>query len=324
MHALCFNASTKRLLILLLLVFASFQSHAQLGRLGDLVNKNVGSVLNSKSLKILNTEPISTKFEDCDQSNLLPVDFGKDSIRQQLCDLTSDYNKATGFKLKPGFYTGTFKSFCLQAGTYGPSKGDGYLFAPLAGTKEKTARTLIANWEAHPEIEQSQVQVLLWALLAKTNFSKLAPDLQVTAGLLLSDKDLSALGSTVVDYLSAEAMASVTANLPAPAKQLIELENKIRGVMYQANSSYADIESLAMLVGAAPVNDKFPRGIWSYHPDGYYIKYLPKSYQRSVVEIYVPEKVGIINYLPVGDVAVPASRGSQRLGQSNVLVCDEY
>lgn len=310
-------------LFLLMTFGLNIHAYAQFGRIGDAVNKNLGKVINSKSLKLLNTEPISTKFADCDQSNILPVDFGKDSVKQQLCNLRTDYNKITGFKLKPGFYTGTFKSFCLQAGTYGPSKGDGYLYAPLVGTKEQTAKTLIANWEEHPEIEQSHVQLLLWALLAKTNFSKLSKELQVSAALLLNDKDLRALGSSMIDFLSAEALESVTANLPEPAKRLVALENKIRGLMYQANSSYSDVESLVMLVGAAPINTQFPSGIWSYHPEGYYIKYLPNSYISTKVEIYVPAQLGEIHYLPVGDVAVPASTGSQRLGQSNVLVCEK-
>ena len=165
--------------------------------------------------------------------------------------------------------------------------------------------------------------MLLWAIIAKTNFTKLSPELQATAAILLSQKDLSALGSSVIDYLSGEAMQSLTQNLPEPAKTIVEIENKIRGLMYKANASYQEIESLAMLTGVAPVNEKFPRGIWSFHPDGYYIKYLPQGYSVTSVEIYVPQQAGTIDFLPTGDVAVPASRGSQRLGQSNILICDQ-
>ena len=31
-----------------------------------------------------------------------------------------------------------------------------------------------------------------------------------------------------------------------------------------------------------------PAGRWSRHLDGYYIRYLPKSYQTVTVQIYVP------------------------------------
>ncbi|EEI90995.1 hypothetical protein HMPREF0765_3542 [Sphingobacterium spiritivorum ATCC 33300] len=310
-------------LVILFVALQSFHAQAQFGKLGDIVNKGVSKALNSSQLKLLKSDPITTNFDDCNQEKTLVADFGKDSVKTDLCTLSAQYTKTTGFRLKPGFYKGTFKSFCLQAGTYGPSRGDAYLFAPLAGPKEKIARTLIANWENHPEIEQSQVQVLLWAIIAKTNFTKLSPELQATAAILLSQKDLSALGSSVIDYLSGEAMQSLTQNLPEPAKTIVEIENKIRGLMYKANASYQEIESLAMLTGVAPVNEKFPRGIWSFHPDGYYIKYLPQGYSVTSVEIYVPQQAGTIDFLPTGDVAVPASRGSQRLGQSNILICDQ-
>lgn len=313
----------KKITLILLLAIMSASTNAQFGKLKDVLNAGASSMLNNKQLKLLQNQPITTNFDDCNKEDILPANFGADSVKKKLCALTNSYNVTEGFLLKPGFYTGTFKSFCLQAGTYGPDKGNGYLFAPLAGPKEKMARTLIANWEQHPEIEQRQVQLLLWAIIAKTNFSKLSTDLQLVAAKLLNKNDLSALGSTMVDYISGEAMSKLTSNLPEPAKTIVEIENKIRGLMYQANSSYDQIESLAMLGGTAPVNTAFPSGIWGLHPDGYYIKYVPHSYSKTEVVIYVPKKAGSIHYLPVGDVAVPASRGCQRLGQSNLLVCEK-
>ncbi|NQX52474.1 hypothetical protein HQN86_02500 [Pedobacter panaciterrae] len=312
---------TSPILILLLLV-CCVNANAQFGKLKDALNTAAGSILNNKQLKLLQSDPITTNFDDCNKTETMPVDFGADSVKKKLCDLTSSYTSAQGFTLKPGFYTGTFKSFCLKAGTHGPGNGDGYLYAPLAGPKETIARTLISNWEQHPEIEQSKVQLLLWAIIAKTNFSKLSPDLQLVAAKLLNKNDLSALSSSIMDYLSSEAMLKITANLPEPAKTIVEIENKMRGLLYQANSSYDQIEQLAMLSGSAAPNTDFPRGIWGLHPDGYYIKYLPHSYTRTEVVIYVPKTIATVNYLPVGMVAVPASRGCQRLGQSNLLACE--
>lgn len=313
----------KKILLLIFIVTISIPTQAQFGRLKDALNNGATSLLNNKQLKLLQNQPITTNFDDCNQTDILAPDFGADSIRKQLCTAKDLYSSVEGYTLKPGFYTGTFKSFCLQAGTYGPGKGDGYLYAALEGPKEKLARTLIANWEQHPDIKQTDVQLLLWAIVAKTNFSKLSPQLQLVAAKLLKKDEISALGSTMIDYLSGEAMSKLTNNLPEPAKTVIEIENKIRGLMYQTNASYDQIETLAMRTGIAPVNEKFPAGIWGLHPDGYYIKYLPHSYSKTEVVIYVPKEAGTIQYLPVGDVAVPASRGSQRLGQSNILVCEQ-
>lgn len=311
----------KKHTFILLFTLTALSANAQFGKLKDAINSGASALLNNKQLKLLQNQPITTNFDDCNKTETLPVNFGADSVKKELCNQNSGYTATEGFLLKPGFYTGTFKSFCLQAGTYGPDKGNGYLYAPLAGPKEKIARKLIANWEQHPEIEQHTVQLLLWAIVAKTNFSKLSPDLQLAAAKLLNDNDVSALSNTIMDYLSSEAMSKLTSNLPEPAKTIVEIENKIRGLMYQTNASYDQIESLAMRAGIAPVNTEYPNGIWGLHPDGYYIKYLPESYSKTKVVIYVPQKVGSIHYLPVGDVAVPATRSCQRLGQSNLLIC---
>lgn len=316
----------KSAILIVLLSFWGSLHHvnAQFGALKDLVNNGVGNVLNSSQLKILRSEPITTSFDDCNKTKTLPPDFGKDSAKIELCAIVSTkYNKSKGFILAPGFYHGSFKSFCLHAGTYGPSKGDAYLFAPLAGKKVDLVYTLIANWENHPEIPQHDVQVLLWAIIAKTNITQMSPEMQATAAKLLSTKDIASLKGSALSFLSGEALSKLTDNLPEPARTIAIKENELRNLLYQGNSSYDQISNIAILAGAAPANPQFPRGLWSYHPDGYYIKYLPHSYTLTEVEIYVPSTVGTIYFLPVGDVAVPANTGAQRLGQSNILVCGE-
>ena len=298
-------------------------SYGQFGKLKDLVNNNLSNVLNSSQLKLLKSDPITTNFDDCNKTKTLPVEFGKDSAKVELCSIVrTKYDKTIGFTLSPGFYHGTFKSFCLKAGTYGPSKGDGYLYAPLAGKKADLVYSLIANWENHPEIQQYDVQVLLWAIIAKTNISKMSPEMQATAAVLLSNKDISTLKNSALDFLTGEALSKLTDNLPEPARTIAIKENELRSKLYEANASYDQIANIAVLAGAAPVNSGFPRGIWTYHPDGYYIKYLPQSYTQTEIEIYVPATISMIHFLPVGDVAVPASTEAQRLGQSNILICN--
>jgi hypothetical protein len=94
-----------------------------------------------------------------------------------------------------------------------------------------------------------------------------------------------------------------------------------------------------------------PRGRWSSHPDGYFIRFFPSGYNKTKVQVYVPEPRAIardaaagfsfssraaipgvasaasedgIPSNPVGAVrvdlseavAVPAERGRQRLAMS--------
>ncbi|WP_449437774.1 hypothetical protein [Pedobacter steynii] len=131
---------TSSILALLLLVYC-VNANAQFGKLKDALNNAAGNLLNSKQLKLLQSDPITTNFDDCNKTETMPVNFGADSVKKKLCDLTSSYTSAQGFTLKPGFYTGTFKSFCLKAGTHGPGNGDGYLYAPLPALKKNCKNT---------------------------------------------------------------------------------------------------------------------------------------------------------------------------------------
>lgn len=57
---------------------------------------------------------------------------------------------------------------------------------------------------------------------------------------------------------------------------------------------------------------------WSHDRDGYWIRYLPKSYSNTVVEIWVPTDSSGIGkeYDPATHIAVPGSTSRQRLIQS--------
>ena len=75
------------------------------------------------------------------------------------------------------------KSFCLKAGTYAPSKGDGYLYAPLKGPKKEMIDKVVKNWYKNQDIEQNDVQALIWAILAKTSYFCLIMSLRAKAFL---------------------------------------------------------------------------------------------------------------------------------------------
>src|SRR5690349_1719489 len=96
------------LFMLALCVLGTANSNAQFGKLKDALNSGASALLNNKQLKMLQSSPITTNFDDCNKKDVLPPDFGKDSASKELCALKSVYNAAEGYTLKPGFYTGTF------------------------------------------------------------------------------------------------------------------------------------------------------------------------------------------------------------------------
>ncbi len=302
--------------LLSICIISSLYSFAQL----DIMGK-ASSLLNKGLSGKVKRDPITTSFDDCNKNEILTVNWGKDSIKKLICSLP--FVEGKGYLLYPGFYKATVMSFCLKAGTYAPSKGDGYLYAPLKGPKENFVFKLINAWYNHPEVDQHDLQLILWAIIAKTKINNLSPKLKAEVAILLSADDMDELSKVGVDMLTEEAIKKAVANLPESAQKVIEIENQMRSKFYQANVNYQEIENLAMLPGMQNLNSSIDRGTWSKLPNGCYIKYLPKGYSQTDIEYYVPfSTLGIdIYYFGVGCIAMPANTGSQRLAQSNKLIC---
>jgi hypothetical protein len=318
------NRMKKGIIITSVIILASFNSmKAQLTEVADNIFGKGSKIMQKGLSKKIQREAITTSFSDCDTKKTLPVDFGVDKEKLWLCDQA--FEKSKGYQLKPGFYKATVKSFCLKAGTYGPSKGSGYLYAPLKGPKKDLVFKLINNWKDHTDISQQQLQLLLWAIIAKTKFNNLSPDLKIVATKLLSADDMDALSKVGMDFVKDELMKKATSNLPAPAQKILEIENSMRQKFYAATVSYNEMESLAMLAGIATANSEIVDGLWSLLPNGCYVKYLPSGYTRTYVEIYVPDaiKEGTVYFDLAGTVATPAATGCQRLAQSDILLCEK-
>src|SRR5205809_8008122 len=98
------------------------------------------------------------------------------------------------------------QSYCLHAGTQGLDAGDGYLYAPPKGPAEDAVMTIVRNSVNHPEIPQHDIQVLLWAIIARAKFEDLAPEMKATASRLLTPRQLAALNRSALDVVSNSAL----------------------------------------------------------------------------------------------------------------------
>ena len=65
------------------------------------------------------------------------------------------------------------QSYCLHAGTHGPSKGEGYVLAPLLGPKQVAVAAILMKSGWHPEIAQHDILVLIWGILARSKVSEI-------------------------------------------------------------------------------------------------------------------------------------------------------
>jgi len=303
-------------------------AHAQFGGLGKVLLEK-GSELAGGSLNKIIKQPaaITTNFKDVDRTGMRPPSFHEGETAQPLYLLP----KATtgGYKLCAGYYEMTNKSYCLQAGTRGPSKGDGYMLAPVLGPKQEVVIAILKSGEKHPNVSQHEIQVLLWAIIARTRFADYSTAIKLTATTLLSSSDLLKLEGGALGVLPASVMDKAKGQLPSAIQAVFEAENNIRRLAASGNATYEEMERYAVLAGIAPVvNNEFPSGTWSLHPDGYYVRYIPSGYSVTKTQIYVPQE--IVNSKPnlVYDapnaIACPANTGAQRLIQTNEPLNPNY
>jgi hypothetical protein len=262
-----------------------------LDRARDAVRGAVG--LPSLSSFLEGDPPITTSLDDA-RTEIAFLDGYSPSTWRRM-----DGQPRTGggaFRLRPGRYAFEAQSYCLKAGTHGPGGGDGYLYAPLVGPKATIVRNILRNSYAHPEIPQRDVQVLLWAIIARTKVSDMPRDMQVTAARLLTPREISDLNGGALGLVPEPVMREAMSSLPPLARQVFEAEARLRSMLTSGSASFAELERVAVLTGDAPPTEDsrpVPEQRWSYHPDGYFVRYDPSGYSHTRMEVVVPRPVTV-------------------------------
>lgn len=239
--------------------------------------------------------PISTSLEDA----LTEVPFLDDFNPEIVTPLTVlPRGVKGGFLLHPGLYKLNAESYCLHAGKYGPGRGDGYLYAPLKGSRAGAIRHILQRSVERPEIPQQDIQVLLWAILSRTKISDLSPNVQTAAGKLLTPEEIFELNGGAWGLISDSQLRQAIdrLNLPPAVQQVLAAETRLRSLLTGGGSSYEELERIAVLFGDAPIGEgshEVPQGRWSYHPNGYFIRYFPSGYPLTRVEVSVPASLQI-------------------------------
>jgi hypothetical protein len=315
-----------------ILLFALFSFNTSFAQFGDLKDKllKVGASQGAKFFGVdkwlKQPEAISTSFEDVNRVGEEMPDFKSNEKAQPLYLLP----KATdgGFILCAGLYEMTNKSYCLKAGTFAPSKGDGYMYAATKGPKDDIVIAILKSAEKKPEISQHDIQVLLWTIIARTKFADYAGQVKLTALQLLTTKQITQLEGGALGILPIDVVAKAKDKLPSGVKAVFEAENNIRQLVASGNYTYADMEKYAILAGMAPIRTDVPSGIWTKHPDGYYVRYIPSGYSITKTQVYVPKELiangNTVIYDATNDIACPANTGSQRLAQTNEPLNPNY
>ena len=297
------------------LIATSTTAFAQLGGLGGL-----GDKLKKKTPNLLGEKaPITTSLPDAKWADASKDGFIPGEASRSLMTLQRTPNG--GFVLQTGYYEMQDQSYCLKAGTHGPGQGDGYLYAPPKGPAEDAVMTIVRNSVNHPEIDQHDIQALLWAIIARAKFEDLQSNLKTVASRLLTPRQLASLNRSALDALQGNALTDALGGVPEPLRQIAQAEAQLRQMLTTPGASFAEMERVAVLSGNAPLgpgSQSVPSGRWSLHPDGYWVRYIPSGYSSTRVEIWVPQGSPAVGkeYDPATHIAVPGNTARQRLIQS--------
>jgi hypothetical protein len=243
---------------------------------------------------LLRTDPpLTTSLEDA-EGEAAVLDGFEPSVFSPLAEMPRGPGGI--FLIAPGSYTFEAQSYCLMAGTYGPREGNGYLYAPLLGPQAGVIRAILARSADQPDIPQEDVQRLLWAIITRTKLTDMPRERQRTAALLLTPQELLSINGYALQTLPNAIRDRLLKDLPAPVRRVLEAENELRRLNTRADASLEDLERVAVLIGVVPPEEDgryIPSGRWSYHPNGYFIRYLPDTYRRTRIDVYYPESVRI-------------------------------
>lgn len=262
----------KRTILIFLIILLSSGAQAQFD---DLLKKATDKVT---KVELLEEKNVTTSIEDA-----MPVAFW-------LKDLDEFYEPvepaAYDFNLEPGYYRFIVQSYCLKAGTHGPTKGSGYLLAPLKGKRSDIVYNIVERSSAYPEIEQRDIQVLLWGIIYGSKFTDYDISFQNKVRPLLTPAEIA--------DLSLDLMNVPLDVMPDDVKKVASFYKDFRSRLTNPSATYADIESMAMVNGVLP-EDPFSKyvqkGLWAYIGDGFYGRGMPESYPKTIYEVYRPEKI---------------------------------
>jgi YD repeat-containing protein len=303
-----------------LLVSASLMAFLAVGLLRAQKIPGLGTVkkkLDTFSLKrLLEAEPpISTSLDDA----VTEVPFLDDFNPPEPSPMTLLPRAANGnfILVRPGIFAFTAASYCLQAGTYAPAKGEGYIYAPLKGKRAEIVGHILENSVSRLDVPQKEIQYLLWAIVARTKFTKMTRPTQLVAAKLLTPAEIAALSGASLDAVPDAVLekAMAEARLPAALRDVLRAESRIRDMMTRADTSYADLEKVAVLAGNPLPGERsrdVASGRWSFHPGGYFIRYYPRGYSQTDIQINVPGPFNVERD-PAGRIAAISDDGGSRI-----------
>ncbi len=164
------------------------------------------------------------------------------------------------------------------------------------------------------------MQLLLWAIIAKTNFEDMAGRTKAVALSLLTADQILKLNGGAIKTVANFATDKGLVDKPVWMQKIEEAEHNLRSMYARGDATYEDFERLAVLAGMATEPNPVESGSWFKHKD-FFVRFEPHGYPRTTVKVYVPEGK-TAKFKATTMVATP-SDSRQRLAQTDMAV-EEY
>ena len=186
---------------------------------------NLSLLRNLFFISLLTACTSSRKSRPSMQGNLVnaideQVQLDSGQVPQSLMDLPQ--TQYGGFVLRPGYYEAEFKTYCLQPGTPDPKQGDAYIQGPVSGYRSEIVESVLINSKDQKDIEQRNIQLLLWSVVSGSSFNNLSYSVQNDAAKLLTPKQIFQLKGGVVGMIKEASSATGVLNFNSDIKRLFE------------------------------------------------------------------------------------------------------
>jgi hypothetical protein len=210
--------------------------------------------------------------------------------------LTQEDRNEEGFwDLQPGHYVAEIESFCAKGYSYGPTEGMGYVYSAWRGSKVDFLQELLRRYNLNEDVSQYDMQLLIWAVLAKTDPADMRGGARTALVQLMGDRGVELMARGAINHYANEAFADLLSEADDAMRPILRYQNQMRGLFAEANASYEQFEELAML---PPPNEPplsvIPAERWNIHPAGYAMRYDPSGYSRTRFEIVVPDVPDVV------------------------------
>src|SRR5690606_22012213 len=127
-------------------------------------------------------------------------------------------------------------SFCARGYTYGPTEGDGYVRGAWQGSRADLLREIVQRYTLMADrVDQRDAQLLVWAVLSRTNPDEMRGGARRALVQLLGDRGVELMARGALDHYAAGVTRKLFAPVNRQLRPYLEYDNRMRGMFRDAN-----------------------------------------------------------------------------------------